>query len=64
MVQSAWMEFAWAEIGQREVPGDTDNPRIMAFCRELGHADVTHDEVAWCAAFVGASLERAGVAST
>lgn len=64
MAQPAWMDRAWAELGQREVAGHTDNPRIMSFCRELGYADVAHDEIAWCAAFVGASLERAGVAST
>ncbi len=64
MAQSAWMDHAWAEIGQRESPGDADNPRIMAFYRELGHADAAHDEIAWCAAFVGASLERSGVSST
>ncbi len=64
MAQPAWIEHAWAEFGQREVEGNADNPHIMAFYRELGHAEVAHDEVAWCAAFVGASLERAGVAST
>jgi uncharacterized protein (TIGR02594 family) len=64
MPQPAWMDHAWAEIGQREVAGAADNPRILAFYREVGHADATHDEVAWCAAFVGAALQRAGVAGT
>lgn len=64
MPQPAWMDHAWAEIGQREVSGANDNPRILDFYREVGHPDATHDEIAWCAAFVGASLQRAGHDST
>ena len=64
MAQPAWMDHAWAEIGQREIAGGGDNARIMALYRELGHDEIAHDEVAWCAAFVGATLQRCGVAST
>ena len=64
MAQPAWMDFAWAEIGQSEIAGAADNTQIMALYRELGHGDIAHDEVAWCAAFVGATLQRGGVAST
>ena len=58
--QPRWMGEAWAELGQREVAGDGDNARILALFRAVGHDEVRHDEVAWCAAFVGATLERAG----
>lgn len=64
MSQPAWMEPAWAELGQREVAGTSDNARIVALYRDAGQPGVLHDEVAWCAAFVGASLERAGVRSS
>jgi uncharacterized protein (TIGR02594 family) len=64
MAQPAWIAGAWADLGVREWSGAADNPRIVAYYRDLGHGTVTHDEVAWCAAFVGASLERASVAST
>ncbi len=64
MAQTAWMDHAWAELGQREIAGTDDNARIMALYRELGDGDIAHDEVAWCAAFVGATLQRGGVAST
>lgn len=60
----AWMDQAWAEVGQREGPGSSDNARVLALYRDAGHPEVEHDEVAWCAAFVGASLERAGIACT
>lgn len=64
MVQPTWMSEAWAELGQREVPGSRHNPRITAFISELGHHSYAKDETPWCAAFVGACLERAGHAST
>ena len=66
MEQPAWLAAAWAELGQREVTGAADNARIRirAFFRDVGQPASLHDEVAWCAAFAGACLERAGHAST
>lgn len=63
-LQPAWLARAWAEVGQREGPSTSDNPRVLQYYRDAGHPGVTHDEVAWCAAFVGACLERVGIAST
>lgn len=62
--QPPWLGEAWREYGQREIAGERHNKRILSFFRELGHDPAGGDEVAWCAAFAGASLERAGVAST
>ena len=31
---------------------------------DVGHPEIDNDEVAWCAAFLGACLERAGIGST
>jgi len=64
MDQPRWLAEAWAELGQREVSGSADNARIGAFFRDVGQPARLHDEVAWCAAFVGACLERAALAST
>jgi len=63
MHQPSWMAEAWRELGQSELPGPAHNPRIVAMFDELGHLGQA-DETAWCAAFVGACLERAGFAST
>ena len=63
MEQPRWLAHAWAELGQREVRGVADNPRIRAFYRDAGQKTEHHDEVPWCAAFVGACLERAGLSS-
>jgi len=64
MDQPQWLAAAWAELGQREVRGAADNARITALFRDAGQTAALHDEVAWCAAFVGACLERAGRSST
>lgn len=64
MQQPPWLEQAWPEAGVREVAGPAANPRIRALFRDAGQPDVTSDETAWCAAFVGACLERAGVRGT
>ncbi|MBU1212952.1 MAG: TIGR02594 family protein [Alphaproteobacteria bacterium] len=62
--QPAWLAEAWRELGQSEIAGPRHNPRITAFFKELGHEAHARDEVAWCAAFAGACLERCGQAST
>lgn len=64
MDQPRWLACAWDELGQREIDGSADNPRILAYFRAVGQDGILHDEVPWCAAFVGACLERAGNAST
>ena len=61
MNQPPWMPYAWADIGQHEIPGSGTNPRIAAYFRLAGHSEITDDETAWCAAFVGACLEQAGI---
>lgn len=64
MQDARWLTEAWREFGERELAGARDNPRIVALFRDAGHATVTDDETAWCAAFCGACLERAGVRAT
>ncbi|HMN37954.1 MAG TPA: TIGR02594 family protein [Hyphomicrobium sp.] len=64
MEQPAWMAAAWAEFGVRETPGPGNSPKVLAYYREAGRADINQDAVAWCAAFIGAMLARAGVVGT
>ena len=61
MLQPPWMPFAWADLGQHEIPGSSTNPKIAAYFRRAGHPEISDDETAWCAAFVGACLESAGL---
>jgi uncharacterized protein (TIGR02594 family) len=57
-------EIARGSIGTTEGPGPENNPAIVAMYASVGHEWVEHDSVAWCAAFVGHCLERAGIRST
>jgi len=62
--QPSWMSFAWRDFGVKEIKGRRDETRIVKYFRAVGHSKITDDETAWCAAFVGACLEQAGIAST
>ena len=64
MDQPRWLELAWADLGVTEASGAADNPDVVRYYADAGHPEVRHDEVAWCAAFVGACLERAGLQGT
>lgn len=64
MAQHPWMSHAWADLGISEVPGARHSATILAYARRLGATWVKDDETPWCAAFVGACLEKAGVRST
>ena len=64
MAVPPWLGAAFRALGEREIPGPEDNPRIIDFSRAVGADWVRHDETPWCAAFVGACLERVGQKST
>lgn len=58
-------EIAKKHIGLAEFKGKgRHNAEIIEFSKSLGHSWVKTDEVPWCAAFVGACLEEAGIKST
>ncbi len=57
-------EIAKTYIGTVEGPGSENTPAIMEMYASVGHDWVEHDSVAWCAAFVGHCLEKAGIRST
>jgi uncharacterized protein (TIGR02594 family) len=52
-----YLTFAISKLGMTEVAGARDNNEsILEFFEAVGRDDVTTDETAWCAAFVGACL--------
>jgi len=57
-------DIAKTYIGTVEGPGPENNPAIMEMYASVGHDWVEHDSVAWCAAFVGHCIEKAGLRST
>jgi uncharacterized protein (TIGR02594 family) len=56
-------ELAKAEVGTVEWK-DGNNPKVVAYFKDSGNAGIKDDETAWCAAFVGAMLKRAGMKGT
>jgi uncharacterized protein (TIGR02594 family) len=64
MPQPRWLAPAWEDLGVAETPGPQHTERVLAYYAAVGHAQIADDETAWCAAFLGACLERAGIAST
>lgn len=60
MVEAPWLDEARKHIGTSEVPGVSDNPKIMQWFADAGASWPEHDEVPWCAGFVGAMLENTG----
>lgn len=61
---TAWLDIAWAAEGVEETGGRAATPEILAYFRDAGHPEIVSDEVAWCAAFAGACLARAGLPHT
>lgn len=60
----AWLKVAWSYYGQKEIPGSRHNPVIVSFFKDVGHGWVKNDELAWCAAFVGACLAAVNLPHT
>jgi uncharacterized protein (TIGR02594 family) len=56
-------ELAKKEVGTVEW-AQGSNPKVLAYYRDAGHPEIKDDAVAWCAAFVGAMLKRAGIPNT
>ncbi len=60
MLEPLWLNLARKEIGTKEAPGGADNPVILKYAADAEVAGVVNkDDIAWCAAFVGAMLARA-----
>lgn len=59
-----WLREAYRHVGVREMPGPAHEPAILAWWKTIRRGGIRDDETPWCAAFVGACLESAGVVST
>jgi uncharacterized protein (TIGR02594 family) len=62
--EPSWIVVAKRYLGLHEGPGSADNPAVVRFYAMAGHPEIKHDEVPWCAAFVGAVLHEAGLPNT
>ena len=57
-----WMEKCFLEIGQQEIIGAGDNPRILEY-QKYGTGNA-NDDIPWCADFVNWGLGQFNIAGT
>ncbi len=63
-IEPDYLTLARADLGTKEVAGKGSNPKVLAYYADAGHPEIRDDSVAWCAAYVGACLKRAGYPNT
>lgn len=63
-MEPLYITKAKAMLGEQEIPGVKDNAKILELYALSGHPEVKHDEVPWCAAFVGGSLAKGNKPNT
>ena len=61
--EPAWLKIARSELGQKEIKGAKDNPRIVEY-QQATSLKASDDETPWCASFVSWVLEQAAIKST
>ncbi|WVW37722.1 tail-associated lysozyme [Aeromonas phage Gekk3-15] len=59
-----WLEEANKLIGIKEFAAPKSNPLIVQMWKDIKRGGIKDDKTPWCAAFVGACLERVGIVST
>lgn len=63
-MSTPWIDEARKLEGLKEVPGPASNPEIVRMWKDIKRGGIKDDATPWCAAFVGAMLERAGIVSS
>ncbi len=64
IIDPQWLAIARPLVGLHEIKGAEHAPEILDMWRAIKRSGIQSDEVPWCAAFVGACLERAGIRSS
>lgn len=64
MTDQSWIKEARKLMGVCEIKGPNHHPEIVQMWKDIKRGGIRDDETPWCAAFVGAMLERAGVRSS
>lgn len=62
--EPSWLIEARKHLGLSEVKGAAHNAEILKMWRDIKRGGIKDDETPWCAAFLGAMLERVGIRST
>ena len=64
MTEPAWLIEARKNLGVKETKGGVHTSEVLKYWQDIKRGGIKDDETPWCAAFVGAMLERVGVKST
>lgn len=64
MTELPWLVEARKHIGLMEIKGAKHAPEIVQMWKDIKRGGIKDDETPWCAAYVGAMLERVGIKST
>lgn len=57
-----WLKIAYKELGQAEIPGPQENPRIVEYFKTISATKNYRDDVNdWASAFAEWSLNKAGI---
>ncbi|WP_421151993.1 TIGR02594 family protein [Aeromonas dhakensis] len=59
-----WINEARKFLGLKEIKGPKHAQEILDMWKAIKRGGIQDDETPWCAAFVGACLERVGIQST
>lgn len=64
MTEPVWLAEARKNIGIKETKGGVHTPEVLKYWKDIKRGGIKDDETPWCAAFVGAMLERSGIKSS
>jgi uncharacterized protein (TIGR02594 family) len=56
-----WLSIAYKEIGQKEIPGPQNNPRILEYWRSITNDSSITEDMPWTSAFIEWSLNQVGI---
>lgn len=58
-----WLDIAIGELGQKEIDGEKDNPRITGYFKATNYGEAK-DEVPWCSAFINWIMDKSNIKGT
>ncbi|ECF1703339.1 TIGR02594 family protein [Salmonella enterica subsp. enterica] len=64
MSDPKWIVEARKNLDVKEIKGARHAPEILQYWKDIQRGGIKDDETPWCAAFVGAMLERSGIQSS
>lgn len=62
-MEPKWLQIARLELGQKEIPGTKDNPRIVEYAKYTSLSS-SEDSTPWCSSFVNYCMHKAGQSRT